>query len=281
MTCSAHYTDFLENFLAGLERLALDAGVIVVAEDAPAYAVAVAWAARGGGSGTRRRAVAPAAAAPVSGRVDFESRGFAELMSRRARLIATELARLAGDAAWAARPDARLVFTDLDVAWVSDPTAYFAGKSGGGGGCDAWAQTQHRERGLLNPGFLALRPTPGAAALLAAWAAILDREGGRNLPAFNAAIRDAPRGAFAVCALPPETFASAKRTFLRPRWRAGEGPAVTAHANWIDGHDAKRSAFATHGAWLLGADAAPLIPSPPAPPGEEDGPRRVRRRESA
>ena len=34
--------------------------------------------------------------------------------------------------------------------------------------------------------------------------------------------------------------------------------AVTAHANWIDGHDAKRAALARSGAWLA-AGATPLL----------------------
>ncbi|KAH8061386.1 2-acylglycerol O-acyltransferase [Aureococcus anophagefferens] len=79
----------------------------------------------------------------------------------------------------------------------------------------------------------------------------------RNLPAFNAAARALrPRRARA---LPPETFCSAKRTFNRPKW-AADAPrgAVTAHANWIDGHDAKRAALARSGAWLA-AGATPLL----------------------
>ena len=65
--------------------------------------------------------------------------------------------------------------------------------------------------------------------------------------------------AAAACALPPETFCSAKRTFNRPKW-AADAPrgAVTAHANWIDGHDAKRAALARSGAWLA-AGATPLL----------------------
>ena len=91
-------------------------------------------------------------------------------------------------------------------------------------------------------------PTPGAARLLSDWAERLSAEPGRNLPVFNKAVRALPD--VRVCALAPERFASAKRTFFRRRWSARTpGAVVAAHANWIDGHDAKREAFEGAGLW--------------------------------
>ena len=113
------------------------------------------------------------------------------------------------------------------------------------------AQTQHREKKLLNPGFLALSPTPGARTLLTAWAARLEGAAKRNLPPFNDAVKDVADSA-TVCPLAPERFASAKRTFYRKSWSANAARGVVlAHANWIDGRDAKRAAFERAGVWLV------------------------------
>jgi len=67
--------------------------------------------------------------------------------------------------------------------------------------------------------------------------------------------------AVSVCALAPARFLSAKRSFQRRTWRPHtDTNAVVAHANWIDGHDAKKAAMRAHGAWLVNASAA-LDPS--------------------
>ena len=137
---------------------------------------------------------------------------------------------------WGDDPRARLIFTDLDVFWLKDPRPYFTGD------CAAWAQTQHREKGLLNPGFLVLTPTDAAAKLLKTWAALLAKEPGRNLPLFKPV----------TCALDSEVFVSAKRSFFRRRWSARDpGSVVVAHANWIDGLDAKHRAFVEKGLGVL------------------------------
>ena len=138
----------------------------------------------------------------------------------------------------------------MDAFWLRDPRPFFTG-----GDCDSWAQTQHREKGLLNPGFLVLRPTDAAAKLLKTWAALLAKEPGRNLPLFNRAhqaLQRAPLFKPVTCALDAEVFVSAKRSFFRRRWSAREpGSVVVAHANWIDGHDAKQKAFVEKGLWVL------------------------------
>ena len=264
VTCSAHYTDLFENWLAWLARLGLldEVGLVAIAEDGVAYDYLAAWAAAGP-PGSWRRAVrsdfAGASGAPLAGELGFETPGFARLMARRAAYLASQLEALRRLPTWAADLDgSRLVFSDLDVVWLADPRPFLAGE-----GCDAWAQTQHRERKLLNPGFLALRPTPGAHALLSDWAKRLAAAPPqRNLPVFNDAVRGL-LGAAKTCALPPETFASAKRTFNRPRWSA-KSPrgVVTAHANWIDGHDAKKAALVRADAWLAPPAARPLLAPP-------------------
>jgi len=237
VTCSAHYTDFFENWRAWLARLGTaEFGLVAIAEDAEAHAYLERRLLVDDAGSSYRRVVRSAlggAAPAVRETLDFESRGFASLMSRRAAHLLELLRDLGAESPrWAAAADrSRLVFSDLDVLWLRDPTPWFVG------GCDAWAQTQHRERGLLNPGFLALAPTPGAARLLSEWARRLRDKPGRNLPVFNEArdalLRDpnardttgAPpsdhqddgRGA-RVCALAPELFLSAKRSFRRLRW---------------------------------------------------------------
>ena len=123
VTCSAHYTDFFENWLAWLERsgVAGAVGLVAIAEDESAAAYLEAWAASPPpGWHAYRRAVAPpaAGAAPLGGALGFETRGFATLMARRAAYLAAELAALAADGAWAKDPASRLVFSDLDVVWL-------------------------------------------------------------------------------------------------------------------------------------------------------------------
>ena len=108
---------------------------------------------------------------------------------------------------------------------------------------------------MLNPGFLVLTPTDAAAKLLKAWAALLAKEPGRNLPLFNRAhqaLQRPPLFKPVTCALDSEVFVSAKRSFFRRRWSARDpGAVVVAHANWIDGHDAKYKAFVEKGLWVL------------------------------
>ncbi|KAJ8601849.1 hypothetical protein CTAYLR_002652 [Chrysophaeum taylorii] len=258
VACSAHYTDFFENWLAWVSRLDTDEmGFVAIAEDVEAYGYLRRRFEVPGGYRRVVRAAAGGAAPPLKGALGFESAGFATLMSRRAAHLAAQLAQLAE--AWESSQDARLIFSDLDVLWIRDPrpwlerrTTYSSGRP-----CDAWAQTQHRERGLLNPGFLALAPTPGAAALLREWERRLRERPQRNLPVFNEAIR-ALKGTVHVCALAPDLFLSAKRSFRRANWmpladrRAARmrmlasavgnharSTQVVAHANWIDGHDVR------------------------------------------
>lgn len=187
---------------------------------------------------------------PLAGALGFESNGFASLMSRRASHLLAQLLRLTST-------DSILVFSDLDVIWIRDPRPFFVQ------GCDAWAQTQHRERKLLNPGFLALSRTDGSLLLLGEWERRLLRgRPQRNLPVFNQVVNEFQEDV-KVCALRPELFLSAKRSFGRRKWSPKvDARAVVAHANWIDGHDAKRAAFLNAGAWIISDNVKPvLIPS--------------------
>jgi len=256
VTCSAHYTDFFENWYAWLRRLEVGstAGLVAIAEDSEAYAYLRRRLAR---DAAYRRVVDGFGGPPLTGELSFLSTGFASLMSRRAAHLLAQLEHLTSWDAWAKSSSSRLVFSDLDVLWIRDPTPWFAES-----GCDAWAQTQHRERGLLNPGLLALTPSPGSRTLLADWAARLRELPGRNLPVFNEAVLELRD--ITVCPLPPERFLSAKRSFNRKRWSpSSDRLAVVAHANWIDGHDAKRAALRASGAWLLPANhSALLVPRP-------------------
>ena len=259
VTCSAHYTDFFENWLAWVQRLELFArsDLIVIAEDHEAYAYLRKRFPADDEKPFRR--VVQNTATPLGGALDFESRGFAQLMSRRGRHLAAQLKELP--------PTAKLIFSDLDVIWIRDPTPYFVGD------CDVWAQTQHREKKLLNPGFLALRNSIGTSRLLQDWDDRLSRKPQRNLPVFNDAVT-ALADSVSVCALPPELFLSAKRSFRRPRWSPlRDAKAIVAHANWIDGHDvrylsylslilhtqAKRIAFEALGAWLVPRNLTPAL----------------------
>jgi len=261
VTCSAHYTDFFENWYAWLIRLKLhrEIGLIVIAEDSDVYpylekrvkAMQLRYSkvVRSHEGGTARA---------TQTHLGFESQGFASLMSRRAAHLSTQLRILIQSSPeWAASPRSRLIFSDLDAIWIRDPRQWF--RSEPLQGCDAWAQTQHRERKLLNPGFLALAPTPGSELLLTDWERRLFKKPQRNLPVFNEAI-SALGEAIHICALPPELFLSAKRSFRNRHWSPLRDPsAIIAHANWIDGHDDKRAAFQAVGAWLLRSDISPLV----------------------
>lgn len=254
VACTAHYTDFFENWYAWMERLDLSAGLITIAEDSQAYDY---LRRRFVGEAAYRRVVRASEGGedpPLGGTLGFESSSFAHLMSRRAAHIESQLYELASTS-WAT-PGARLIFSDLDVVWIRDPRPWFVGA------CDAWAQTQHRERRLLNPGFLALTPSPRALTLLREWARRLQQHAQLNLPVFNDVVR-ALADKVKVCALQPDVFLSAKRSFRRRTWSpTSDERAVIAHANWIDGHDAKRAAFQAAGAWLVSSNlSAALIPN--------------------
>ena len=249
VACSMHYRDFFDNWAAQLGNLGLekDIGVVAIAEDADIVDHLQQWR-KSAPPGTYRRVAQSRDTRPLArGELGFYTDGFAKLMSRRARHLIGAHAALRRQ--WGDDPRARLIFTDLDVFWLKDPRPYFTGD------CAAWAQTQHREKGLLNPGFLVLTPTDAAAKLLKTWAALLAKEPGRNLPLFNRAhqaLQRAPLFKPVTCALDAEVFVSAKRSFFRRRWSAREpGSVVVAHANWIDGHDAKHRAFAEKGLWVL------------------------------
>ena len=144
VTCSGHYTDFFENWLAWVSRsldLVRSAGLICVAEDREAYEYLV----RRFEGEAGYRLVVRQSEATMRTSLTFESPGFAKMMSRRASYLAIQLENLM-DKKWP--PEALLIFSDLDVVWLRDPRPYFIDD------CDAWAQTQHRERKTLNPGFL-------------------------------------------------------------------------------------------------------------------------------
>ena len=87
-----------------------------------------------------------------------------------------------------------------------------------------------------------------------------------------------------VCALPADYFLSAKKSFRRLGWSAAtkHQNGVTAHANWIDGHDAKREAFETHGAWITNGTLLPLLttvaPKKRIPPGHPQAKGAITRR---
>ena len=244
VACSMHYRDFFDNWAAQLGNLGLekDIGVVAIAEDADVVDHLQQWR-KSAPPGTYRRVAQSKNKQPLArGELGFYTDGFAKVMSRRARHLIGAHAALRRQ--WGDDPRARLIFTDLDAFWLRDPRPYFTG-----GACAAWAQTQHREKGLLNPGFLVLTPTDAAAKLLKTWAALLAKEPGRNLPLFNRAHAALPD---VTCALDSEVFVSAKRSFFRRRWSAREpGTVVVAHANWIDGHDAKHRAFVEKGLWVL------------------------------
>ena len=240
--CSMHYRDFFDNWAAQLAKLRLETevGVVAIAEDEDVLGHLRRWRTEAP-PGIYRRVALSREKRPLAEALGFETAGFAKLMSRRARHLIGAHAALRRE--WRDDPRARLIFTDLDVFWLRDPRPYFAGA------CGAWAQTQHREKGLLNPGFLVLTASEKASQLLKTWAALLDAEPGRNLPLFNQAHRALSD---VTCALPPEAFASAKQSFFRRRWSARDpGGVVAAHANWIDGHDAKYAAFVEKGLWVL------------------------------
>lgn len=255
VTCSAHYTDFFENWYAWLGRLDIvkTAGLIAIAEDTVAYDYLTR---RLIGERFYRRVVRATQGGtdpPLGGRLGFSSEGFATLMSRRAEHLEAQLRNLVSTTNWATMRDARLIFSDLDVIWIRNPIPWFAGDS-----CDAWAQTQHRERGLLNPGFLALAPTPRALSLLQEWARRLRERPQLNLPAFNEVVQGNAQS-IGVCPLQPDIFLSAKRSFRRRLWSPfTDSKAVIAHANWIDGHDSKRAAFELVGAWLASPNVSAI-----------------------
>ena len=63
----------------------------------------------------------------------------------------------------------------------------------------------------------ALKPRYASLNLLRDWDRRLREKPQRNLPVFNAA-RDALKNRVNVCALKPDLFLSAKRSFRNPKW---------------------------------------------------------------
>lgn len=246
-------TDFLANALAGLAACGVDPGNVVVGCPETQVASVGRVAER---FGARVLPLAPDADDAIPEQpLDYGSLSFNDAMWMKVRLVRGLLDECD-----------RVVFADLDVAWLRDPLPYLAAV------LDRYPIAfQTEAQGVFPPavcaGFMAFRRSERAIAFLDAMLAedAARRRRGRRTGDQEVAqllVDGDPSWLADIFCLPEALFPNGLGVPLLLPMAAnadltGRADPFVLHANWVVGAEAKRRMFAAIGAWHVEADDEP------------------------
>ena len=158
---------------------------------------------------------------------DYKTKGYLQMVSKRARYLLDVL-----------KTHKRIIYTDIDTIWLSDPRPYFSGNN------DLWLQVDaiHNERNYYCTGFFAMVYSDTVIQLMEDWDNNLRKKTQLNQPIFNTLIWNSD---VKHQGLDRIKFPSGKLYFDEGR-REG---VVIVHNNYIEGYDKKIKRFKTVGLW--------------------------------
>tara|TARA_B100000482_G_scaffold18802_1_gene12598 strand:+ start:232 stop:996 length:765 start_codon:yes stop_codon:yes gene_type:complete len=222
ITVSHGFEDMFRNWWHWYAKLDLNMEVLLLAEDEPtrsAFAESRNWTV----------ITTTMGALPTKDHT-YETPIYKKLVSRRPHNILRGLDKYP-----------RLIYTDVDTVWLSDPRPHFAA-----GAYDFWGQLD--DGTLQSPyyctGFLAFKNTAPTRALLSKWAVALDAKPNLNQPLFNDLKKREPAK---HCPLSPALFPSGRRYFDEKK-RDG---VVVVHNNFVIGKAKKIARFKQVGLWAV------------------------------
>lgn len=167
---------------------------------------------------------------------NYDSDGYKAIVSTRAHHILRHLQ--AGE---------NVLYTDVDTVWRSDPTQFI-------GSYDVIAQIDKLSYGGMSPyyctGFMAIRSTAHAIALITKWNLVLQNKPQLNQPVFNRLLHET--NGLKHAGFPSKQFPNGRRYFDM-MFESERQNVVVVHNNFIVGHRAKRERFLRTGLWASAA----------------------------
>eukprot|EP00942_MAST-04A_sp_MAST-4A-sp1_P002483 g2483.t1 len=132
----------------------------------------------------------------------------------------------------------RIIYTDIDTVWLSDPRPYFSGNS------DLWMQVDaiHSGRNYYCTGFFAMIYSDAIIQLMKDWDSSLREKNQLNQPLFNNLLKNSK---VKHQGLDRKKFPSGNLYFDKGQ-RKG---VVIVHNNFIQGYDKKVKRFKSVGLW--------------------------------
>jgi rhamnogalacturonan II specific xylosyltransferase len=157
----------------------------------------------------------------------YETKQYLQMVSKRAGYLLKVL-----------KTYKRIIYTDIDTVWLSDPRPYFSGNS------DLWMQVDaiHSGRNYYCTGFFAMIYSDAIIQLMKDWDSSLRKKKQLNQPLFNKLLKNSK---VKHQGLDRKKFPSGNLYFGKGR-RKG---VVIVHNNFIQGYDKKVKRFKSVGLW--------------------------------
>jgi uncharacterized protein (TIGR01627 family) len=218
VTVSIGFDDMFSNWFAFYSKLNLDMNVILIAEDEQIYKKYInvdgidVW-----------KSQYPDSNDPIA--LSYETPQYKKLVSRRAAHLLRVL-----------KVQKRIIYTDIDTVWLSDPRPFFKGDF------DLFAQLDGNK--YYCTGFIALQRTKNTLSLLEEWNRRLLTNPQLNQPIFNKIIKSIT---IKHKELPRQEFPSGDLYFGQNK----QQNVVIVHNNYIVGKDNKIQRFKEVGLWSI------------------------------
>jgi len=233
VTVNDGYYDFLLNWLYHFERLNLNIGVIVIAEDNLVK------------QKLQARELKTNIRIEQSG-LDLEPKAYGFGHSNFKVLMATRATHI-----WRhLQAGTNLIFSDIDTVWRLNPLPYFETEDD----FDMMIQVDAKERPReprVKPwycaGFMAIKSNERTIQMMTDWEAALKEKPQLNQPTFNEILHSKSSSVKHI-GLPSENFPNGVvyfEHFNDPQRQK----VVIVHNNFIVGHDEKKQRFVSHGLW--------------------------------
>jgi rhamnogalacturonan II specific xylosyltransferase len=216
VTVSIGFDDMFSNWFAFYSKLNLDMNVILIAEDEQIYKKYInvdgidVW-----------KSQYPDSNDPIA--LSYDTPQYKKLVSRRAAHLLRVL-----------KVQKRIIYTDIDTGWLSDPRPFFKGDF------DLFAQLDGNK--YYCTGFIALQRTKNTLSLLEEWNRRLLTNPQLNQPIFNKIIKSIT---IKHKELPRQEFPSGDLYFGQNK----QQNVVIVHNNYIVGKDNKIQRFKEVGLW--------------------------------
>ena len=218
VTVSIGFDDMFSNWFAFYSKLNLDMNVILIAEDEQIYKKYTnvdgidVW-----------KSQYPDSNDPIA--LSYDTPQYKKLVSRRAAHLLRVL-----------KVQKRIIYTDIDTVWLSDPRPFFKGDF------DLFAQLDGNK--YYCTGFMALQRTKNTLSLLEEWNRRLLTNPQLNQPIFNKIIKSIT---IKHKELPRQEFPSGDLYFGQNK----QQNVVIVHNNYIVGKDNKIQRFKEVGLWSI------------------------------